>query len=169
MGRIVIIFAFLKFFMMVICKVLKFLCPCSQNSKKQTLARFFLLLTLHHASSVTFKRATLWIVVPHLTMSILLANLAQVTMSEIHFFAFSNKHAPSCFGKKVGPRHSVCSIPDSLSRPFLFLLLTSFSRHEKHSVWNWTGPKKHLLQLYYCCGLKSHHPSTWHMPRVLGG
>lgn len=50
MGRIVIIFAFLKAFMMVICKVLKFICPCSQNSRKQTLAGFFLLLSLHHAS-----------------------------------------------------------------------------------------------------------------------
>lgn len=61
MGRIVIIFVFLKAFMMVICKVLKFICPCSQNSRKQTLAGFFSLLSLHSCFQVPHptKQATL--------------------------------------------------------------------------------------------------------------
>lgn len=30
------------------------------------------------------------------------------------------------------------------------------------------APGKWLLQLHYCCGLKSHHTSTWHMPMGFG-
>ena len=80
-------------------------------------------------------------------------------MSEIHFFSFSSKYAPSSLRKKVGPHHSVCSIPDSLSCPFSSLPLTSLSRHENLNMWNWTGPRKCLLQLHYFYDLESHHSS----------
>lgn len=107
-------------------------------------------------------------VFPHSMMSILPENTAWVTVSEIHLFAFL---APNmlCPAWKLGPRHPVCSSPDSLSCPFPFLLLTSFSRYQKRNVWNWASPRKTpaattlLLQLK-----KSHHLSIWHTPTVFG-
>lgn len=90
-----------------------------------------------------------------------------MTMSEIRFVVFSSKRVLSCLGKKIGPRHCVCSSPDCLSCPFSFLPLASYSRHKKHHVQSRTSPGKRLLQMHYCCGLKSHHQSTWHTPTVL--
>ena len=69
----------------------------------------------------------------HLEMSVLLENLAYVKMSEIQFFAFSNKHALPGLGKLA--LASLFVLPQTgFHARSLFLQLTSFSRQEKHNV-----------------------------------
>lgn len=64
---------------------------------------------------------------------------------------------------KVGPGRCVCSVPDWLPRLVPFLQLTSFSRQEKHNVYNWPGFRKMPLWL------KITAPCLWHTPAVMGG
>lgn len=60
MGRIVIIFAFLKAFMMVIYKVLKFICPCFSKLKEASIGWvLFAAVTTLMLPSTTSKWATL--------------------------------------------------------------------------------------------------------------
>lgn len=102
---------------------------------------------------------------PRGTMGTLPENLAQVKVSEIRSLVFSCEQAPSCLGEKVGLRHSVRSVPDSLSRPLLPLPPASCRGHEDRSVPRATGRGKGLLQLHRCCGLRPHRRPLGTHPR----